>query len=117
MTADACVFCRIVQDAAPAEIVHRWDDAVAFVPLNPVTPGHVLVVPNEHVRDASEDPVVTAQAMYRAADLASQYTAFNLISSAGAAATQTIFHLHWHLVPRRDGDELTLPWTGQGTRA
>jgi histidine triad (HIT) family protein len=107
------VFCDIVHGAAPAEVVHRWDDATAFVPLNPVTPGHVLVVPNTHVRDAAEDPAVTAQAMYRAADLASRWPAFNLISSAGAAATQTIFHLHWHLVPRCDGDGLPLPWTGQ----
>lgn len=109
----ACVFCDIVHGRAPAEVVHRWDDAVAFVPLNPVTPGHVLVVPNEHVKNAIEDPVVTAQAMYRAADLAARYAPCNLITSVGAVATQTVYHLHLHVVPRRPGDGLALPWTGQ----
>ena len=87
-----------------------------FEPLNPVTPGHMLFVPVRHVASALDDPYETALTM----EIASRWAArlaedFNLITSAGAAATQTVRHLHIHLVPRREGDGLHLPWTGQGS--
>jgi histidine triad (HIT) family protein len=110
-----CVFCSIVAGSAPAAIVRRWDDAIAIVPLNPVTPGHVLMIPAEHVSDATVDPDVTAVAMRRAAELAEPPC--NIITSAGAEATQSVAHLHVHIVPRRKGDGLALPWTGQYVEA
>lgn len=109
MTGSDCVFCRIIEGAAPAEIVVRWSDATCFVPLNPVTDGHVLVVPNYHVRDAVENPLVTAITMGRAAEYAGY--SCNLITSVGHHATQTVFHLHIHVVPRRPNDGLLLPWS------
>lgn len=84
-----------------------------FEPLNPVVPGHLLVVPDTHVRDAAEDPDVAAGAMEVAATIAQRYTAANIITSIGADATQSVFHLHAHVVPRRPGDGLLLPWSGQ----
>jgi histidine triad (HIT) family protein len=110
----ACPFCAIVA-AAPARIVHEWPDTLAFEPLNPVTPGHVLVIPKAHVADFRTDPTVSATVMARAARLAAVTIGHdvNLITSAGADATQTVRHLHIHLVPRRAGDGLALPWTGQ----
>lgn len=112
--AGTCVFCEIVADRAPATVVATWPEALAIVPLDPVVPGHVLVIPREHVADAAGEPTVTADAVYRAAQYArNQDLPFNLITSAGAEATQTVFHLHIHYVPRRDGDGLALPWTGQ----
>lgn len=110
MTAD-CVFCRIAAGTAAATVVAEWPDAIAIVPLGPVTPGHLLVIPRCHVADATTEPVVTASVMQRALEVAPW--PFNLITSAGADATQTVFHLHVHVVPRRPGDGLTLPWTGQ----
>ena len=109
-----CVFCRIVAGRAPAKVVREWDYAMAFVPLNPVTEGHVLVVPREHLTDALEYPWMTGRTFCAAATLAKETGgACNLITSVGAAATQTIKHLHVHVVPRREGDGLALPWTGQ----
>lgn len=108
----ACPFCLIVHGRAAAEIVHRWDDALAIAPLNPVIDGHVLIVPNQHVADALIVPEVTARAMRRAAQLADGPC--NIITSVGVAATQTVRHLHLHIVPRRDGDGLLLPWSLQG---
>ena len=115
-----CVFCQIVRGKAPAKLVQEWPDAVAFVPLGPVVPedrGHVLVVPRTHVEDFTTDPAVTAATMAAAAELGAELRAagrdLNLITSAGPAATQTVFHLHVHLVTRRPEDGLTLPWTGQ----
>ena len=105
-----CVFCEIVAGNVPATIDREWDDCIAFHPRNPVTDGHLLVVPRVHRADASVDPAVTAAVMGRAAELAMRASC-NLITSVGAAATQTVMHLHVHVVPRRVGDGLMLPWS------
>lgn len=113
--AKACVFCEIVADRAPAQVVREWPDAIAIVPHNPVVPGgHILVIPRQHVRDFMESPEVSGHTTARAAELARELgPEWNLITSAGRNATQTVFHLHLHLVLRVAGDGLTLPWTGQ----
>lgn len=102
-----CTFCAIVAGEAPATVVREWADAVAWLPRSGgCTPGHTLVVPRVHVADAGVDPDVTAAVMRRAAALAGETEAANIITSKGAAATQTMFHLHVHVVPRADGDGL-----------
>ncbi|MFC0533137.1 HIT family protein [Phytohabitans kaempferiae] len=109
MTPDQlCVFCAIIAGTEPATIINRWPDAIAIVPRHPVTTGHLLVIPTVHVRDALQDPTVTGTCMSRAAQLARH--ACNLITSVGSPATQTVFHLHIHIVPRHSGDGLALPW-------
>lgn len=72
-----------------------------------------MVIPKRHVRDACEDVMVTSGVMTHAARWAKQHDSANIITSIGAPATQSVFHLHIHVVPRQEGDELTLPWTGQ----
>lgn len=89
---------------------------ISFEPLNPVAPGHMLFVPRAHVTLAGgvEGSYLIAEAARLAYERALyRGEPFNLIMSGGAAATQTIEHLHVHYVPRRAGDGLTLPWTGQ----
>lgn len=103
------MFCEIAGERAPAAVVRRWPDAIALVPLAPVVAGHLLVIPRRHVPDAAADPGVAAAVMRRAAELA--VPPFNIITSAGPAATQTVFHLHLHLLPRTAGDGVVLPWT------
>lgn len=85
------------------------------VTFEPVTPGHRLFVPRAHVVDALERPVLAGYVLIYAARWASGHGAgpCNFITSCGAEATQTVFHYHLHLVPRREGDGLALPWTGQ----
>lgn len=104
-----CVFCLIAVGNLPATVVRRWPRAIAFVPMNPVVDGHLLVVPTVHVKDVTEDPGVSAEVMRAAAELA--VAPCNIITSAGAEATQTVFHLHVHVVPRAAGDGLMLPWS------
>ncbi|MGW1218218.1 HIT family protein [Streptomyces californicus] len=108
--AAACVFCRIVTGQAPADVVREWDDVIA---IHPVTPGHILVIPHTHVPDVGQDPGVSARTMACAAELAAELPAANVITSKGTAATQTVAHLHLHIVPRTAGDDLPLPWTPQ----
>jgi histidine triad (HIT) family protein len=116
---DGCVFCDIIAADDSTVIVAATERCVIFKPLNPVTEGHLLVVPDRHVASAAEDWGLTGHVFEIAALWASHVgaRAFNLITSAGPAATQTIEHLHVHIVPRYDGDGLHLPWTGQEVRA
>jgi histidine triad (HIT) family protein len=111
---DGCPFCDRI---AAGEYDYSDAHAVAFQPLNPVVPGHFLVVPRRHMATALEPlaPILLGGAMRLAAILARQMdlTDCNFINSAGPAATQTVMHLHVHVVPRREGDGLHLPWTGQ----
>jgi histidine triad (HIT) family protein len=112
-----CVFCKICDGEAPAAIALETRNVVAFVPLNPVTPGHLLFVPRSHYRDAAHSPETTGHVMMVAARFAAaQNVPFNLITSAGVEASQSVFHFHVHLVPRRFDDGLALPWTGQAER-
>lgn len=113
MVAD-CVFCRIVAGLAPATILREWGGAIAIAPLDPVTDGHTLVIPREHVADATERLYITALVVRHAAQWAARYESANILTSIGAAATQSIHHLHWHVVPRRPGDGLMLPWGTTG---
>lgn len=113
-----CVFCEIAAGEAPAEIINSNGLTMTIVPLNPVTHGHVIVIPRAHVADALTDPEITGKVMHSAALMSKrlrrfhpEYESVNIITSVGAPATQTVFHLHVHIVPRREGDGLTLPWT------
>jgi histidine triad (HIT) family protein len=108
-----CPFCAILAGDAPADIVAEWPDAVVFVPLRPCTRGHVLVIPRLHVRDAIEDPETTALVARRAAEYcrAAGLADANLIANCGRAASQSVWHLHLHVVPRTPGDGLRLPWS------
>lgn len=108
---ESCVFCRIWSGKESAEGLWRRDRVMGFVPLNPVVPGHKLVVPAVHVVDALEHPGITAEVMAAAAAIARRPC--NIITSAGREATQTVFHFHIHIVPRHEGDGLALPWTAQ----
>lgn len=107
-----CPFCAIVASDAPATIVWEWASALAIVPLNPVTRHHVIVLPKQHVADATDDPMLTGYVMACASTLVTGGSA-NIITSIGRPATQSVFHLHIHVVPRSEGDGLALPWTGQ----
>lgn len=115
MTAQDCPFCGRIERG---EFDYDDADSVAFQPLGPVAPGHFLVVPKAHVSSALAAPRTAGLATRFAAELAGDMglTAFNLITSSGRAATQTVFHLHVHIVPRNEGDGLHLPWTGQAER-
>ncbi|MDI5982181.1 HIT domain-containing protein [Amycolatopsis magusensis] len=97
---------------APASVVRRWHDVLAIRPRGGgVVAGHVLVIPHEHVRDFGADPAVTAVTAAAAAELAAELPNCNVIANQGPEATQTVPHLHLHVVPRAAGDGLRLPWT------
>lgn len=115
---DECPFCRVAAGHDPdAREVWRSDDVVAFFPTNPAVPGHTLVVPREHFAtlwDLNDESAASLGiAVRRLAKLmkgALGLTALSLIQSNGVEATQTVAHVHFHLVPRREGDEMGPIW-------
>lgn len=119
-----CVFCRIVSGEEPAQILHEDQFNLAFAPKGPATRGHTLVIPKAHAPDlwalAPEfvGPLFWAvrhvgfevRRLYRPEGM-------NVIHSAGSAATQTVFHLHIHLVPRYTGDAMGPIWPSRAEPA
>ena len=101
-----CPFCPMFED--------NDADVIIITPLNPVTLGHKIVIPRQHVEDFTSRVDVTVSVMEEAAYYAKNNVEgdVNLITSKGANATQTAKHLHVHIVPRRKGDGLLLPWSG-----
>jgi histidine triad (HIT) family protein len=119
-TDNDCDFCRIARgEDHSVEVVCESDDWVAFFPLEPATPGHTLVIPRRHVTDLwNVDHELGSQLMSavisvgHAIQTALVPEGMNLITSAGSAAEQTIFHLHLHVVPRWRRDGFGRIWPG-----
>jgi histidine triad (HIT) family protein len=113
---DDCIFCKIVAGELPAERVGEDEHTVAFMDLNPWTRGHALVVPRNHspnlYQAPEEDLRYAAEASKRLALTMRDRLGcdgVNLLNCCEAAAWQTVFHLHIHVIPRYDDDPLQLP--------
>jgi histidine triad (HIT) family protein len=112
MTAATCVFCEIVQGTAPASIVYADKQAVAFLDIQPVNEGHLLVVPRIHATSLAELDAETGRHLFGlAVDLSRavrrsgvRCEGINLFVADGEAAGQEVFHVHVHLIPRFRGD-------------
>ena len=112
-----CPFCAIAAGAAPARLVDTGPGVIAFLPLRPVHPGHVLVVPRRHLEDIWDLDEETANSVSstvlrvaHAVRSVFRPDGLNVIQSSGAAATQTVPHLHVHVVPRFANDRMGAIW-------
>jgi histidine triad (HIT) family protein len=110
-TAEGCVFCRVVAGEVPATIVAETPETVAFLDHRPIFAGHTLVVPREHIETLRDVPAVLLQPFF----LEVQRVAVAVQDGMGAEGTfvaennvvsQSVPHLHVHVVPRRRKDGL-----------
>jgi histidine triad (HIT) family protein len=115
--ASDCLFCGIVEGSVPSETIDSDERTIAFMDIAPATPGHALVVPRKHSADLLEieadDLSAAAIAAQRLAGRIKEVLdadGIDLINACGAAAWQTVFHFHIHVVPRYEDDPLKLPW-------
>jgi histidine triad (HIT) family protein len=106
-----CTFCNIVSGSMPAEIVWRSADAVAFLDHRPLFPGHILLIPTEHVETLADLPASrtgplfqTVQDLETAVEKALE--AEGTFIAVNNKVSQSVPHLHVHIVPRRKGDGL-----------
>jgi histidine triad (HIT) family protein len=117
-----CIFCEIVHGAGEASICYEDADAIAFMDIQPVNPGHVLVVPREHFESLNDVPSELAMHLFSVAlELGpivrrlSGSEDLNIVVNSGEAAGQNVFHYHVHLVPRRRDDGFDIPLPHQGS--
>jgi histidine triad (HIT) family protein len=105
----SCLFCRIARHEIPAKIVHEDDGLIAFRDINPQAPTHVLVIPRDHIaslndldpghRDVLGDMHMLARELARTEGIAAG--GWRVVMNCGAAAGQTVFHIHLHLLGGR----------------
>ena len=101
-----CIFCKIVDGTAKAEIVFRDEQATAFRDLHPVAPTHILVVPNKHIESVNDitpdDESILGHLFLVTQQIAEQEgiaaDGYRLIVNTGANAGQVVFHLHLHIL-------------------
>jgi histidine triad (HIT) family protein len=112
-----CVFCRIIAGQIPSTRVHEDEHTVAFMDIGQVNPGHVLVAVKPHAENILALDDALAGAVFRATAKVARavQTAFSpqgisIYQANGAAAGQTVFHLHIHVIPRWDADGMELTW-------
>ena len=110
-TSDGCTFCRIVAGEVPAAIVARHDAIVAFLDHRPVFPGHVLLVPVDHHETltdlpASELPAYATAVQRMAGAVERGCGAQGTFVAVNNRVSQSVPHLHTHVVPRTKGDGL-----------
>jgi histidine triad (HIT) family protein len=115
-----CIFCRIVSGQLPSIRVHEDEAVVVIMDINPATRGHALVIPRRHAEDihdiADDDLCRCASVAKEIAGRAMRHLGaegVTIMQSNGAAAWQTVFHYHVHVIPRYVGDPLVLPWQPQ----
>lgn len=111
----SCVFCAIIAGQAPAVRIHEDDEFLAILDIRPFTRGHTLVIPKNHTVDLTDTSASTVAGMVtlgrriaRAARRSGLHADGNNIAiNDGKAAFQSVFHIHLHVVPRRNGDKLS----------
>ncbi len=106
-----CIFCDIVNHKEKAEILFENERIMAFLDIRPVNYGHTLVIPKKHFTNFLELPLDyltelghTAQILSSAIKDGLKADGFNVIINNGAAAGQTVYHFHYHIIPRFSND-------------
>lgn len=108
-----CIFCKIIEGEIPSAKVYEDDKVLAFLDVSQVTPGHTLLIPKKHAEDifAYDDELAQDLALRLPKIAKAIREAFpeskgmNIINNNGSTAYQTVFHTHWHLIPRYQEDE------------
>ena len=121
MTDSQCIFCKIAAGEVPAAKVLEDDACVAFMDITPLAEGHVLVIPKTHAATLDELTADQAAAMLkhlpaltRAVRAATGCEGVNILQNNGAVAHQVVMHVHFHVIPRKSGDEFHFNWPAGG---
>ena len=115
-----CIFCSIIAEASPAHRLYEDEYSLAFLDIEPATPGHTLVVPKIHYETTTDMPESLAGRVFRtvhyvadALESAFQLDGFALVQENGVTAKQDVPHAHVHILPRYGDDALDLGWSGE----
>ncbi len=113
-----CIFCKIANGEIPSSTIYEDNDFRVILDLGPAAKGHALILPKEHFRDVCElDAEIAAKVLPLGAKIGAAMkealgcAGFNLVQNNGAAAGQTVFHFHMHVIPRYEGGPEMVTWT------
>lgn len=113
----SCTFCDIAQGAEPAHIILEDARSIAFLDIAPAAEGHSLVIPRTHARtlldiesDSAGALMSFATRVARLIDRTVRPDGLTMVQTNERAGGQSVFHVHLHLVPRWNGDNLMRPW-------
>lgn len=112
-----CIFCKIAAGEIPAARIYEDETVVAFLDIGPLSEGHTLVIPREHIACLDECPadvlgavMAVVKKVAPAVQTATQAEGYNVLCNKGRSAGQLVEHLHFHIIPRRSGDGLFARW-------
>ena len=118
-----CIFCQILAGNAPASRVYEDDEVLVFMDLFPVEDGHTLIIPQSHWENIFEIPtevlqkvIATSQSIAQAIYKSLDPRGIQVFQLNGAAAGQTVFHYHMHLIPRWQGGSFVFHGRHRGER-
>lgn len=110
-----CIFCKIAAGEIPSYKVYEDDDVLAFLDIAPVNPGHALVIPKKHYANLEEIPeeelvkiIKVVKKVGKSVKEKLDAQGYNVFVNNDPAAGQIIPHLHFHIIPRKEGDGLGL---------
>ena len=113
----SCVFCKIIAGEIPSYKVYEDENTLAFLDINPVNPGHTLVVPKKHfanIEEAAEATLCQVIKTVKKVGLSLKknlaVSGYNVAVNNDPVAGQAVPHLHFHVIPRLPGDNLE-PWS------
>lgn len=111
-----CIFCKIINGEIPCHKVYEDDKVLAFLDIKPLNPGHTLVVPKKHyenIEEINEEELTTLILSIKKIGLLVKeklgVSGYNVSLNNGKVAGQEVMHLHFHVIPRHEGDGLG-PW-------
>ncbi len=117
MKKDDCIFCKIAAGDIPSATVYEDEDFRAVMDIAPAAKGHVILLPKDHAADIYELPdeiaakaLPVAKKIAKAVKEATGCEGVNILQNNGMAAGQTVFHVHFHIIPRRKGDGVSVTW-------
>jgi histidine triad (HIT) family protein len=116
---DECIFCKIIKKESPAEIIFENDLILALTPLHQVSKGHTIVIPKQHFKNIFDvEDLVLRELISVTKNISNTIirennaTGVNVLNASGKDAQQSVFHLHFHIVPRYPTDGLDM-WIKQ----
>lgn len=110
-----CLFCKIVKGEIPSYKIYEDDFSLAFLDISNDANGHILVIPKEHFENVFDcDDNILAKVMIAVKKVANHlkdncgFSGVNIVNCSGKDAEQSVFHLHFHIIPRKEGDKMSI---------
>jgi histidine triad (HIT) family protein len=115
-----CIFCQIIKGRLPCAKIYEDERVISFLDINPINPGHTLVVPKTHavtIFDVSEEDLsacaIVSQKIARAILSGTGASGLNFVQNNFRTAGQHVDHIHFHLIPRHPHDHFLSSWPGK----